>query len=57
MSELAESAMEAEFDTVAVWTERIIREVEPDYAIAGACRGNASSAWLRWVAEILPRAK
>ena len=51
MTELAESAMEAEFDTIAVWTERIVRELGPEYAIPAACRGSASPAWLRWVAD------
>lgn len=48
---MTEPAIEAEFDTVAVWTERAVRELGPDYAIPAACRGSASSAWLRWVAD------
>ena len=46
-------AMEAEFDTVAAWTEQVVREFGPEYAIPAACRGSGSVAWLRWLAECL----
>ena len=43
--------LEAEFDTVAVWTERVVRDLGPGYAIPAACRGSGSPSWLRWLAE------
>lgn len=43
--------MEAEFDTVAVWTERVVQDLGRDYAIPAACRGSGSPAWLRWLAD------
>jgi SAM-dependent methyltransferase len=43
--------MAAEFDTVAVWTERVVRDLGPEYAIPAACRGSGSPAWLRWLAD------
>src|SRR5690348_3978409 len=52
MSEPPE-AMEAEFDTVARWTEQVIRDIGADNAIPAACRGSASPAALSWLAERL----
>jgi ubiquinone/menaquinone biosynthesis C-methylase UbiE len=46
-------AMEAEFDTVAVWTEQVIEELGPEYAIPAACRGSGSESWLTWLADEL----
>ena len=46
-------AMEAEFDVVATWTEEVVRELGPDYAVAPACRGSGSPAGLAWLAEAL----
>jgi SAM-dependent methyltransferase len=46
-------AMEAEFDTVAVWTEQVVEELGPDYAIPAACRGSGSESWLAWLADAL----
>ena len=43
--------MEAEFDTVAVWTERVVRDCGCDCAIPAACRGSGSPAWLSWLAD------
>ncbi len=45
--------MEAEFDTVASWTEAVVRELGPDYAIPAACRGSGQPPWLRWIADAL----
>ena len=44
------SAMENEFDVVAGWTLAAIRELGPDHAIPGACRGTSSPAMLTWLA-------
>ena len=45
------SAMEAEFDTVAGWTEEAVRELGADHAIPAACRGSGSPADLQWLAD------
>lgn len=45
--------MEAEFDTVAGWTESVVRELGADYAIPAACRGSGQPSWLRWIADAL----
>jgi SAM-dependent methyltransferase len=45
------SAMEAEFDTVAGWTEEAVRELGEDHAIPAACRGSGSPADLQWLAD------
>jgi SAM-dependent methyltransferase len=47
------TTMEDEFDLVATWTERVVEELGPDYAIAAACRGSGSPASLAWLAEAL----
>jgi SAM-dependent methyltransferase len=46
-------ALEAEFDTVAGWTEQVVAELGPAYAIPAACRGSGSSAWLEWLLDCL----
>ena len=38
--------MEIEFDTVARWTEDVVSDLGPEYAIPAACRGSASPAGL-----------
>lgn len=43
--------MEAEFDTVAAWTEEAVAELGQEYAIPSACRGSGSPADLAWLAE------
>jgi SAM-dependent methyltransferase len=48
-----EASLQAEFDTVARWTEEIVSRLGPDYAIPAACRGSAHPAWLSWIAERL----
>ena len=53
MSELESEAMEAEFDTVAAWTEQAVRALGPEYAIPAGCRGSGSEAALRWLADRL----
>ena len=53
MTELTEPAMEAEFDTVAAWTQQAVTELGLDYAIPAACRGSGSEVWLQWMAERL----
>jgi SAM-dependent methyltransferase len=47
----ADSALEAEFDTVAAWTERAVDELGADHAIPAACRGSGRPADLAWLAE------
>jgi SAM-dependent methyltransferase len=53
MTELESEAMEAEFDTVAGWTEEAVRALGPEYAIPAGCRGTGSEAALRWLADRL----
>ena len=53
MSELESEAMEAEFDTVAGWTEEAVRALGPEYAIPAGCRGTGSEAALRWLSDRL----
>jgi ubiquinone/menaquinone biosynthesis C-methylase UbiE len=53
MSHESSEAMEAEFDSVAVWTEQVVEELGPDYAIPAACRGSGSESWLNWLADAL----
>ena len=48
-----QAALEAEFDTVAAWTEKVIAELGSEYAIPAACRGSGSPAWLAWFADRL----
>ena len=47
----ADPALEAEFDTVAAWTEKAVAELGEDHAIPAACRGSGSPADLTWLAE------
>ena len=42
MTELESEAMEAEFDTVAGWTEEAVRALGPEYAVPAGCRGSGS---------------
>ncbi len=49
----ADPALEAEFDTVAAWTEAAVAELGEDYAIPAACRGSGRPADLAWLAERL----
>jgi len=53
VTELESEAMEAEFDTVAGWTEEAVRALGPEYAIPAGCRGTGSDAALRWLADRL----
>ena len=53
MTELESEAMEAEFDTVAGWTEQAVRALGPEYAIPAGCRGSGSLGALRWLADRL----
>src|SRR4051812_31126170 len=45
--------MEAEFDTVAGWTEEAGRALGPEYAVPAGCRGSGSEGALRWLADRL----
>ncbi|MBN1091338.1 methyltransferase domain-containing protein [Blastococcus sp. TML/M2B] len=45
--------MEAEFDTVAGWTEEAVRALGPETAIPAGCRGSGSEGALRWLADRL----
>jgi SAM-dependent methyltransferase len=53
VTELESEAMEAEFDTVAGWTEEAVRALGPEYAVPAGCRGTGSDAALRWLADRL----
>ena len=53
MSGLESEAMEAEFDTVAGWTEEAVRALGPEHAIPAGCRGSGSEGALRWLADRL----
>ncbi|MGY1812741.1 class I SAM-dependent methyltransferase [Blastococcus sp. SYSU D00820] len=53
MSRLEPEAMEAEFGTVAGWTEEAVRALGPEHAIPAGCRGSGSEAALRWLADRL----
>jgi SAM-dependent methyltransferase len=46
-------ALEDEFDVVAAWTEQVVGELGPGYAMAAACRGSGSPASLAWLADAL----
>lgn len=46
-------AMQAEFDTVAGWTEEAVRALGPQYAVAAGCRGSGNPAGLAWLCESL----
>lgn len=51
MTELESEAMEAEFDTVAGWTEEAVRALGAEHAIPAGCRGSGSEGALRWLAD------
>jgi SAM-dependent methyltransferase len=53
VSELESEAMEAEFGTVAGWTEEAVRALGPEYAVPAGCRGSGSEEALRWLADRL----
>jgi SAM-dependent methyltransferase len=53
VTELESEAMEAEFDTVAGWTEEAVRALGSEYAIPAGCRGTGSEAALHWLADRL----
>ena len=46
-------ALEDEFGVVAAWTEQVVGELGPGYAVAAACRGSGSPASLAWLADAL----
>lgn len=47
----ADTAMEAEFDIVAGWTQEAVDRLGRDHAIPAGCRGSASPAALAWLGE------
>lgn len=53
MTDLESEAMEAEFGTVAGWTEQAVRALGPEYAVPAGCRGSGSEEALRWLADRL----
>jgi SAM-dependent methyltransferase len=53
MSELDSEAMEAEFGTVAGWTEEAVLALGPEHAVPAGCRGSGSAGALRWLADRL----
>jgi SAM-dependent methyltransferase len=53
MSSLESEAMEAEFGTVAGWTEEAVRALGREHAIPAGCRGSGSEGALRWLADRL----
>jgi len=48
-----ETAMEAEFDTMAEWTADAVAALGPHTALPAACRGSGSPAALAWLADHL----
>jgi SAM-dependent methyltransferase len=46
-------ALEDEFDVVATWTEQVVEQLGPEYAVAAACRGSGSPESLAWLAGAL----
>jgi SAM-dependent methyltransferase len=48
---LESEAMEAEFGTVAAWTEEAVRALGPEHAVPAGCRGSGSEGALRWLAD------
>ena len=44
----AESAMKAEFDTVAAWTADVALDLGPVHHVPAGCRGSGGPAALRW---------
>jgi SAM-dependent methyltransferase len=48
---VSESAMTAEFDTVASWTRDAVLALGRDHAVPAACRGTASPAALDWLGD------
>ena len=53
MTGLESDAMEAEFDTVAGWTEEAVRALGPEYAVPAGWSGSGSEGALRWLADRL----
>ena len=53
MSDARDDAMQAEFDTVARWTERVVADLGLEYAIPAACRGSGSPGALRWLGDAM----
>jgi SAM-dependent methyltransferase len=53
MSSLESEAMEAEFGTVAGWTEEAVGALGQEHAIPAGCRGSGSEGALRWLADRL----
>jgi SAM-dependent methyltransferase len=51
VTELDSEAMEAEFGTVAAWTEEAVRALGPEHAVPAGCRGSGSEGALRWLAD------
>jgi SAM-dependent methyltransferase len=51
MTELESEAMEAEFGTLAAWTEQAVGALGPEYAVPAGCKGSGSEAALRWLAD------
>jgi SAM-dependent methyltransferase len=51
VSAVESEAMQAEFGTLAAWTEQAVRALGPAYAIPAGCRGSGSEGVLRWLAH------
>lgn len=51
MADIEPEAMEAEFGTVAGWTEEAVRALGLEHAIPAGCRGSGSQGALRWLAD------
>jgi SAM-dependent methyltransferase len=49
--ELESEAMEAEFGTVAGWTEEAVRALGPEHAIPAGTRGSGGEGVLSWLAD------
>ncbi len=50
---MTSDSQQIEYDTVAGWTESVVRELGPEYAVVAGCRGSAHPAALRWLADRL----
>ncbi|WP_309646918.1 methyltransferase domain-containing protein [Nocardioides sp.] len=48
-----DTAMDAEFDTMAHWVADAVAELGEDHALPAACRGSGSPAGLEWLARTM----
>ncbi|WP_341924506.1 class I SAM-dependent methyltransferase, partial [Nocardioides psychrotolerans] len=48
-----DTAMDAEFDTMAHWVADAVAELGDDHALPAACRGSGSPSGLEWLARTM----